>query len=60
VAEYIEVDTDFEYGVGLDVGLNVPEITVEVIEKFIEEFNEGTIQLDTTLYSFKLSDDSEE
>jgi len=57
VAEYIEIDPSFEYGVGLDVGLNVTEITVEVIEKFIEDFNAGTLQLDKTLYSFKLTDD---
>lgn len=57
VAEYIEIDPTFEYGIGLDVGLNVPEVTVEVIEKFIEDFTAGTLNLDKTLYSFSLTDD---
>jgi hypothetical protein len=53
VAELIEVDPDFEFGIGLEVALNVEEITLEVIEKFISEFNAGTLKLDKTLYSFK-------
>lgn len=53
VAEFIELDFDFEFGIGIDAALNVEEITVEVIEKFISDFNNGTLNLDKTLYSFK-------
>ena len=53
VSEFVEVDYDFEFGIGIDAALNVDEITVEVIEKFIADFNSGNIQLDKTLYSFK-------
>jgi len=52
VSEFIEVDEDFEYGIGLDVTLNVEEITNEIITDFVNNFNAGTIKLDTTLYSF--------
>jgi hypothetical protein len=53
VAEFVEIDYDFEFGIGIDAALNVDEITVEVIEKFISDFNNGTMKLDKTLYSFK-------
>jgi hypothetical protein len=53
VAELMEVDPDFEFGIGLEVALNVEEITLEVIEKFIKDFNNDTLKLDKTLYSFK-------
>lgn len=53
VSEFVETDLDFDFGIGIDAALNVEEITVEVIEKFISDFNNGTLQLDKTLYSFK-------
>ncbi|GAA4409465.1 hypothetical protein GCM10023187_32820 [Nibrella viscosa] len=59
VQEHIEVDHDFEYGIGLDVCLNVEEITDEVIEEFIHDFNANNLKLDNTLYSFS-SDGQEE
>ena len=46
VAENVEVDEDFEYGVGLDVCLNVEEIDDEVVEKFIEDFLGNKLDLD--------------
>jgi hypothetical protein len=52
VSEFVEVETDFEYGIGLDVALNVEEIDNEVITKFVNDFNAGTLNLDKTLYSF--------
>lgn len=52
VQEHVEVDTDFDYGISLDVCLNVEEITDEVIEKFVRDFKANTLSLDTTLYSF--------
>jgi hypothetical protein len=52
VAEFVEIDEEFEYGIGLDIALNVEEIDGEVITKFVNEFNAGTLKLDPTLYSF--------
>jgi hypothetical protein len=53
VAELVEIEEDFEYGIGLEVALNVPEITHEVITAFITDFNTGNLKLDKNLYSFK-------
>ena len=52
VSEFVEVEKDFEYGIGLDIALNVEEIDAEVITKFINDFNAGKLELDQTLYSF--------
>ncbi len=52
VTESIEIDYDFEYGIGLDVCLNVEEIDDDVVENFISDFKAGTLKLDDTLYSF--------
>ena len=52
VSEFVEIETDFEYGIGLDVSLNVEEIDGAVITKFVNDFNAGTLALDPTLYSF--------
>lgn len=59
VQEHIEIDHDFEYGISLDVCLNVEEITDEEIETFIAQFNKNTLKLDKTMYSFT-SDEPEE
>lgn len=59
VSEFIEIDHDFDYGIGIEASLNVDEITVEVIEKFINDFNNNTLKLDNTVYSFK-DDDTED
>jgi hypothetical protein len=53
VSEFVDKDLDFEFGIALEVALNVEEITADVIEKFIEDFNGGNLKLDKTLYSFK-------
>ncbi|MDQ3392700.1 MAG: hypothetical protein M3512_01095 [Bacteroidota bacterium] len=62
VQEHIEVDPEIEFGIGLDAGLNAETITDEVIENFVSKYNEGTLKLDKTLYSFEVqeNDDSEE
>ncbi len=57
VQEHVEVDTDTDYGVALDVCLNVEEVTDEVVEDFIKAFNANTLKLDTTLYSFSSEGD---
>ncbi|QIP15585.1 hypothetical protein G8759_24610 [Spirosoma aureum] len=52
VQEHVEVDTEFDYGISLDVCLNVEEITDEVIEDFVRNFKDNNLHLDNTLYSF--------
>jgi hypothetical protein len=59
VAESIEIDTNFEFGVGLEAYLNVLEITEASIIQFIEDFNAGNIQLDPVRYSFESDDDED-
>lgn len=53
VCETIEYDEEFEFGVGLEVCLNVEEITKEVIVDFINRFNSGTFAPDPTMFSFE-------
>ncbi|CAG5016401.1 hypothetical protein DYBT9275_05547 [Dyadobacter sp. CECT 9275] len=59
VREHVEVDDKFEYGIGLEVGLNKTEINDKVINDFIIRFNSGRLQLDTTLYSFTGSEEQD-
>ncbi len=56
VKEHVEIDSNAEYGVSMDVGLNVEKISSKVIEKFVRDFNEDTLKLDDTLYSFQTED----
>lgn len=53
IQESIVVDTNYDFGIGLDISLNVEEVNEDVIAKFVKEYNDGTISLDATLYSFK-------
>ena len=57
VKEHVEVDPNAELGIGLDIGLHVETITPKTIEKFIKEYNEDTIKLDNTLYTFQTEDE---
>jgi len=57
VQEHVELDKNIDFGIGLDVGLNREEIGDEVINDFIVKFNEDTLELDKTLYSFELEDE---
>lgn len=59
VKEHIEIDPYIDFGIGLDVALNVEKIDDKVIRKFIEEYNEGTIKLDETLYAFQTEEEDE-
>lgn len=53
VSEYLEIDESFDFGIGIEVALNEPEITDEVIHDFIIKFNAGNLNLDPNLYSYK-------
>jgi hypothetical protein len=57
VQEFVDIDTNHDYGVGLDAALNVEEVNDKVIRKFIKEFNDDTLDLDDTLYSFQTEED---
>ncbi len=60
VQEHINIDTDFDYGIALEVCLNVEEITPVVIEKFVKDFTSNKLVLDNTLYSFKHEEEEED
>lgn len=53
VQEFIDVDTNHDYGIGLDAGINVEFIDESTIDKFVKEFNDDTLILDDTMYSFQ-------
>lgn len=52
VSEFVNIEEAVDFGIGIDVCLNVDEINDEVIEKFVREFNDGTLELDDSVYSF--------
>jgi hypothetical protein len=60
VSESLVIDDEFGGGVGLEVALNRPDITPEVIEEFILAFNAGKLELDKTLYSYPGEEDDED
>lgn len=60
VAESVSFDDSFEFGIGLEAYLNVAEISEELIEQFIQDFNAGTLKLDPVRYSFESEDDDED
>lgn len=57
VREHIEKDLNNDYGIGLDVGLNVDEVNEDIISTFVEEYNRGNIKLDPNMYSFQHESD---
>lgn len=59
VQEFVDLDTHHDYGIGLDAALNVDSIDESVMIKFIKQFNDDTLKLDDTLYSF-ISEDEDD
>lgn len=57
VQEYLDVNDNVEFGVGIDVCLNVDEIDDEIITRFINDFNGGKLALDETEYSFAYTEE---
>lgn len=57
VKEHVDLDAKTDFGVALDIGLHVEVITPKIIEKFIKDFNEDTLSLDDTLFSFQTQED---
>lgn len=60
VQEFVDIDTHHDYGIGLDAALNVDYIGEKVITKFIQDFNNDTLELDDTFYSFQSEEDEED
>ena len=56
VKEHVDLDTNTDFGVALDVGLQREKITAMEIEKFIRDFNEDNLDLDENLYAFQTED----
>lgn len=56
VKEHVDMDSNTDFGVSLDVGLHREKITSADIEKFIRDFNEDTLDLDENFYSFQTED----
>lgn len=57
VKEHVGIDENIDFGIGVDAGLNVEIITPEIIEKFINDFNEDNLHLDETFYSFQFQEE---
>lgn len=57
VKEHIEVDPNIDFGIGLDIGLNLDSIDNQTISKFVKEFNDDSLSLDDTLYSYQTQDE---
>ena len=57
VKEHVDEDANADFGVALDVGLHVEVVSPKVIEKFVRDFNEDTLKLDDTLFSFQTTED---
>ncbi len=53
VKEFVELDPHLDYGIGIDAALNIDKITEADISRFVTDFNEDTLDLDDTLYSFE-------
>jgi hypothetical protein len=53
VKEHVDFDESNEFGIGLDIGLNVDKVTLELIERFIKDFRANKLTLDDMLYSFQ-------
>jgi hypothetical protein len=57
VTEHVDQDVHVDFGIALDIGLHVEKITPRIVEKFIQDFNNDALELDTTLYSFQTKEE---
>ncbi len=57
VKEHADLDPHLDLGIGLNIGLHVEKITPKVIERFISDFNAGSLQLDDTLFTFETQEE---
>ncbi len=59
VQEFLEVDEDGEFGISVDVCLNLEEVTPKEVAEFVDKFNKGTLKLDESFYSFNYEEDED-
>jgi hypothetical protein len=59
VQEHVDIDENINFGIGLDIGLNVENVTPEIIQKFIHDFNNDSLELDETYYAFQSEDEED-
>ncbi|MEJ2005565.1 MAG: hypothetical protein P8X57_11500 [Cyclobacteriaceae bacterium] len=57
VHEFVDLDPNVDFGIGIDAALNVDTIDENVISKFVNDYNEETLKLDDTLYTFMMEDE---
>ncbi len=57
VQEHVDIDRNAEFGVSLDIGVHLETIETKDVERFVRNFNEDTLNLDETLYSFQIQDE---
>lgn len=57
VKEHVDMDVHADFGIALDIGLHVEKITPAIVENFIRDFNNDSLQLDPTLYSFQTKEE---
>jgi hypothetical protein len=60
VQEFVDIDTHHDFGIGVDAALNVEFINDKVISDFVKNFNDDTLVLDETYYSFMSEEEEEE
>jgi hypothetical protein len=60
VAEYIEIDSEFDYGVSIEAALYVPALDDDMLSQFVADFNGNTLSLDPSLYTFNSDDEVED
>jgi hypothetical protein len=56
VKEHVDMDPNTDFGVSLDIGFHLEKVTAKDIDNFIRNFNEDTLDLDETMYSFQMQD----
>jgi hypothetical protein len=57
VQESVGLDTHHDFGIGLDAALNIEFIDEKAIEEFILAFNDDSLELDDTFYTFESEDE---
>ena len=59
VQEFLDLDTHHDFGIGLDAALNLESIDEAELEKFIVAFNDDTLVLDDTFYTFESEEEED-
>lgn len=52
VQEFVEVSEDFGYGIGLEVALNVAELSPEIISEFVRQYTTGGFVPNPDVFTF--------